>query len=248
MNQKSYEEKRYAAARHRFLGGAVEEFFQREFSKFFGPLLRTRIVEELLRLLESLELDQARIRPGQCLWLAVDQKTRADSPRRELRPVILTLIDQADVVRLAKGTPMRQIGSEAIARMMREAHQQGGLLSMRDIELLTWHSSGALTEYRQRYEREHDCVLPHTGTLHDMGSCITHKGVIIKKAIEQGKDPRLVARETHHTLKSVEHYLRDYERVKQCYGSLESVEAISAVTGIARHVVQQYIDIIVAQT
>lgn len=240
----NYAQKHYQSARGRFLRGAIEEFFQRELGRHFGSLVRSMIVDELMKLISDLTPPINHLQPGQCLWLAVDATTRADSPKRKLRSVVLTLIRQEDVENLSKGVSMKQIAGESIARIMREAYQQGALLSMRDIELLSWRSSGGLTRHRTAYEQEHACVLPHTGSLHDMGSCITHKGVIVRKALHEGLDPREVARQTNHSLKAVEHYTKDYQRVKQCYDRGLSQENISQVTGIAPHVVRQYIILI----
>ena len=240
----SQPEKRYRPAERRFLRGALEEFFQREFGRHFGALLRSKIVEELMKLIESLTPEPEHLQPGQCLWVAVDAQTRADSSNRKLRPVILTLTTQEDIARLSSGVPMSQIAGESIARIMREAYEQGALLSMRDIELLSWRKSGAWTKHRQEYEQRHECVLPHTGSLHDMGSCITHKDVIVRKAVHEHIDPRDVARQTNHSLHAVERYTKDYHRVKQCHENQLSEENISIVTGIARHVVRQYIRLI----
>lgn len=244
MIPQTKQQKHYSSARHRFLRGALSDFFEREFAKIFGPILRTKIVDEVLKLLDSLVVPTSHLLPGECLWLAVDKATRADSPRRRFRAVKLTLIAPEDVKRLAEGVAMPKIASGAIARIMEQAYEQGGLLSMRDIELLTWHSSGALTGYRHQYEREHSCSLPHTGTLHDMGSCITHKKMIVEKAVIDKKNPRQIARETNHSLLAVERYINDYQRVRQCYAKDPSITHIAMVTGIAPHVVKQYVAMI----
>lgn len=248
MIPRSYAQKRYRSAGDRCVRGVLDEFFERQFPKLFGPMIRKRIVEELMKLIESVYRPHKHLQPGQCLWLAVDKATRADSPNRRLRPVILTMVEPEGVKRLAAGQPMPSIIPDAIARIMHEAHAQGALLSMRDIELLTWRSSGALTEHRKHYEQQHDGPLPHTGTLHDMGSCITHKAQIVRKAVHEGKDPRQVALDTRHTLPSVERYVRDYWRVRQCYAKEPSIDYIATVTGLSRHVVKQYIELILEET
>ena len=248
MIPRSFAEKHYRSAGDRCLRGVLDEFFERQFPKLFGPIIRKRIVEEVLKLIESVHRPHEHLQPGQCLWLAVDKATRADSPDRRLRPVILTLVDPEGVRRLAAGERMASIVPDAIARIMREAYAQGALLSMRDIELLTWRSSGALTESRKRYEQQHGGPLPHTGTLHDMGSCITHKEQIVRKVVHEGKDPRQVAADTHHTLPAVERYVRDYWRVRQCYAKEPSVDYIATVTGLSPHVVKQYIKLMPEET
>ena len=237
-------EKRYRPTERRTLRGALDTFFAREFTRSLGPLMRGKLIDELLGLIAAVNPPSTHLKPGQCLWLAVDRRTRADSPSCRLVPVVLSLFTDEDGKRLADGTSMTQIAGGAIARIMREAESQGALLSMRDIELLSWRSSGSLTKHRQNYEREHECVLPHTGSLHDMGSCITHKTMIVTKAITQGIDPCQVARQTNHSLRAVERYVNDYQRVEQCYRLNTSPEYIAHVTGIALFVVHQYIEML----
>ncbi len=236
--------KRYNSARARFLRPFMARFFRQEFPRLLGPILRDRLVDELLRLFDKLVVPRDHLRPGQLLWTAVDRSTRPDSPRCKLVPVVLTLIDEDDCRDLSKGTPMTQIISRSIGRITREAYSQGALLSMRDIGLFTWRNTGTISQYRKTHEAEHHLTLPHTGSLQDMGSCITHKGVILRKLLSEKKDPTTVARETHHSLRAVERYLNDFRRVQHCYEKDRSVEFIVTATALAKHVVLQYIDII----
>ena len=97
---------------------------------------------------------------------------------------------------------------------------------------------------RLQYEKEHDCLLPHTGLLHDMGSCISHKKTIIRKVIVEKKDPFDVARECNHSQRAVDRYLKDFYRVKTAYRQNKDKNYVHIVTGIAKHVVKQYIEII----
>lgn len=241
MMPRSFAEKHYSSARSRYLQGALEEFLERELSNHFGPIIRQKLVDEILRLLEAVNRSSTDLQPGECLWRAVSLEHRADHPERSFREVILSLSTQEDAEALAHGVPMRKIAGWAIARIMRQAYEQGALLSMRDIELLTWRSSGNLTRHRQAYEQEHDCVLPHTGTLHDMGSCLTHKEVIVRKVVQQKLSVSEVSRQTNHTVAAIDRYLGDYRRVQHCYRSNYDVEQITLVTGIAPFVVRQYI-------
>ena len=77
-----------------------------------------------------------------------------------------------------------------------------------------------------------------------MGSCISHKKTIIRKVIVEKKDPADVARECNHSQRAVDHYLKDFHRVKTAYHQNQDNNYIHIVTGIAKHVVQQYIEII----
>lgn len=236
--------KRYQAAKHRFLRPVLINFFAREFPKLFGPVMRERIVDELIALFEKTAPEIKRIKPGQILWNALDKNTRGDSPNRRYVAVVLSVITEEDVEQLANGVPMPVIANNAVARMMIEAYEQGGILSTRDAGLLSLRSSSWVSKMRLNYEKEHDCLLPHTGILHDMGPCISHKTKIIRKVMVEKKDPADVARECNHTQRAVDRYLKDFHRVKTAYKQNQDNDYIHVVTGIAKHVVEQYIGLI----
>jgi len=236
--------KRYNAARHRFLRPVLINFFAREFPKLFGPVMRERITDELIDLFEKTTPETNRIKPGQILWNALDKNTRGDSPNRRYVTVVLSVITENDVEQLANGVPMSVVANNAIARMYKETYEQGGVLSTRDMGLLTLRSSSWVSQLRLKYEKDHDCLLPHTGLLHDMGSCISHKTTIIRKVLVEKKDPADVARECNHTQRAVDRYLKDFHRVKTAYKQNQDDDYIHIVTGIAKHVVKQYIEMI----
>lgn len=206
--------------------------------------MREKLAEELIGLFETLVPEASRIKPGQILWNALDQRTRGDSPNRKYVPVLLSLITEEDVARLVQDTPMSQITKTAIARMLREAYWQGGILSSRDLGLLTLRHPALVSRLRKAYEQEQGCTLPHTGTLHDMGSCISHKATIVHKVVVEKKDPVDVARECHHSQRAVDKYLKDFHRVNVSYAQNPSIDYVHTVTGISKHVVKQYLEII----
>lgn len=236
--------KRYRSAQQRFFKPVIMNFFARECPRFFGPVLREKLADELINIFEANAPGTSRLKHGQILWNALDKNTRADSPNRRYVPVVLTVISEQDVKQLTQGVPMSAIAKQAIARMIREAYEQGGVLSSRDIGLLRLRTPQWASTVRIQYEQENGCTLPHTGTLHDMGSSISHKTTIIRKVILEKKDPALVAQECSHTQAAVDRYLKDYHRVNTLYKLGNNVEFIHLVTQIAKHVIGQYIKII----
>jgi hypothetical protein len=244
MSTPTFAAKHYTSAHKRLLHAQMAHFFEVNFPRFFGPEIRDRIAHQLLELVEEQMLATTHLRPGQCLWNAVAIDTRADSAKLRTVPVVLTLVDDADITRLAAGASPAQVAREATARLLDEAYQQGALLSMRDIGLLTWRRDKDITLYRQAWEHTHGRLLPHPGTLQDMGSCITHKTAIVGKAVYERQDPRQVARDTHHTQLAVDRYLRDFHRVRTCYRQTPDQDFISQVTGMSSYLVKQYIAII----
>lgn len=235
---------RYSSARQRFLKSVIEQFFAREFPRFFGPVIRQKLSEQLLIIFENLCPEKNRLKPGQVLWNALNKNTRATSEKRSYVPVILSLITPQDIEQLAQGTAMSEITRSAIARIIKEAYAQGGILSSRDIGLLTLRDPSTASSLRIAYEKEHSCQLPHTGLLHDIGTGVSHKAVILRKVIIEKKDPADVARETSHSQKAVDRYLNDYHRVKTVYEHNPDIDYIHRVTALSKYLVKQYVDII----
>ncbi|MDO9341468.1 MAG: DUF1670 domain-containing protein [Bacteroidales bacterium] len=235
---------RYHSAHDRFIKPIIEDFFSREFPNTFGPNTRSNIADELLAIFKSNNRETQTIKPGQILWNAVHKYTRADSPNRKLVPVVLTIVADEDISNLEKRMSISENRQNIISRITQEAYSQGALLSMRDISLLLASHLPNISLNRKKYEEKHSCSLPHTGTLHDMGSCITHKYQIVYKYIIEKKDPLIIAKETNHSLKAVDHYLKDYNRVKLLYMENKPPEYIKLATALSVYVINQYIDII----
>jgi hypothetical protein len=236
-------QKHFASASRRFLQASIERFLDAEFPRTFGPVIRQKMAEKIVELVDGQLPAKDYLRPGQCVWNAVSIRTRPDSPRCQLVPVILTLVDGSDIEELAQGTRMPHIAQKAIARITQEAYQQGALLSMRDIGLLVWRTNSRITNLRQAWETRQQTTLPHTGNLQDFGTCISHKTTIIRKVVYEGKDPRRVSDETKHTQRAVDRYLKDFYRVKTCYQHNPDIDFITRTTGLSKYLVNQYVDI-----
>jgi Protein of unknown function (DUF1670) len=237
-------QKHFGSARKRFLQSSIENFLDKEFPRTFGPVIRQKMAERIVDLVDQQLPAKDYLRPGQCVWNAVSIATRPDSPGCRLVPVILTLVDRSDVEQLAHGVPMSVIAQQSIARICREAFEQGALLSMRDIGLLVWRSISNISATREKWEANQKTTLPHVGTIQDFGTCISHKTAIIRKVVYEGKDPRRAADETKHSQRAVDRYLRDFHRVRTCYEHRADIEFITRTTGLSRHLINQYVGII----
>ena len=241
MIERTFAQKHYSTAKDRFLKPAFVNFFKNEFSSIMGPMVQERVADEVIKIFKKLYPEKNRLEPGQILWNALDKTTRASSENRRYVAVILTIISQEDVQQLENGMSIKTLQQNVIARITREAYEQGGLLSMRDISLLILRKNSETSKIRKEYEIKHGKVLPHTGNLHDMGSCITHKNQIVHKVVVEKKDTLDVARETNHSQRSVDRYLTDYNRVKTIYKEKPDLNFISQVTKLSKGLVKEYI-------
>jgi len=237
-------QKHYGSAKKRFLQASIENFLDREFPRTFGPVIRQKMSEKIVELVKQQLPQKDFLRPGQCVWNAVSASTRPDSPNRQLVPVILTLVDPSDTEQLANGTRMSVIAGQSIARICREAFEQGALLSMRDIGLLVWRGLATISSLRKKWEDEQNTILPHVGTIQDFGTCITHKTAIVRKVVYEAKDPRKVADETKHSQRAVDRYVKDFHRIRTCYEVNPDIEFVSRTTGLSKYLIKQYVSII----
>jgi hypothetical protein len=244
MIQQPQAQKHFGSAQKRFLQSSIESFLDKEFPRTFGPVIRQKMAERIVDLVDQQLPAKDYLRPGQCVWNAVSITTRPDSPNCRLVPVILTLVDSSDVEQLARGIRMSVIARQSIARICREAFEQGALLSMRDIGLLVWRSNATISTLREKWETDQKTTLPHVGTIQDFGTCISHKTAIIRKVVYEGKDPRRAADETKHSQRAVDRYLKDFHRVRTCYDHRPDMDFITRTTGLSRHLVNQYVGII----
>jgi hypothetical protein len=244
MIPKASSVKHYGSALDRFLKPAIMNFFEREFCGMFGPIVRDNIADALIDLFNSLCPESTRLKPGQLVWNALDVKTRADSPKRRYKPVILSLITEEDVTAFIKNESVIKIRQRAIARLLKEAYKQEAVLSTRDLSLMYKTHSSALSQQRIKYEIEHNTILPHTGNIHDMGTTLTHKQIIIHKHIVERKDPVIIARETKHSQLAVDRYLKDYFRVKTLVNDNKDINFIHHTTNLSKPLIKQYMQII----
>lgn len=236
--------KHYSSAHDRFLKPAIVNFFERELCGMFGPVVRENIADALIDLFNSLCPESSRLKPGQVIWNCLDKLTRADSKRRKYKPVILSLVTDDDVSMFEDNKPVASIRKNVIARMITEAYRQGAVLSTRDLSLLMFSNASYLSHLRIEYEKENQTVLPHTGVLHDMGTTLTHKRIIVYKHVVEKKDPSVVAKETNHSQIAVDKYLKDFNRVKTLVKDKKDINFIHHTTNIAKPVINQYLQII----
>jgi hypothetical protein len=96
-----------------------------------------------------------------------------------LRPVVLSVVTYEDIQKRAEGVPQKEIRTNAIARMLCEADEQGGTLAETDLSLILSCSNMTIYKNITEYERENNVVLPRRGTVHDLGRSTTHKILIL---------------------------------------------------------------------
>ena len=239
MIAKSQDAKMYRSAHDRFLKPMITNFLVHEL-RYLGPVTAANVADELIRIFEENTPQENRLKHGQMLWNALDKNTRGDSPKRKYKTVVLSVVTDEDVTLFEQGKSITQIRKQVIARMMKEAYQQGGILSTRDVGMMLSMRSPVISNARMEYEKENNVVLPHPGVLHDMGSTITHKEMIVYKYVVEKKETNKIALETNHSQRAVDNYIKDFNRVKTLLEDDKTMEFIHLTTQISKPVIKQY--------
>ena len=137
------------------------------------------IVRRILEILEAFMKPRSLLKPGQLLWMAVanDGKKHAGQRMRDIPqvPVVLDLITKEDLQALADGQKYIDVRRQRNARLLKQAFEQGGVLSQSDLASMILVSNKSLGEDIRHVQKEEGRLLPYRGTVHDLGRSLTHE-------------------------------------------------------------------------
>ncbi len=92
----------------------------------------------------------------------------------------ISAVTYDDIRKRADSFLHKESRKSGIARMLREADDQGGTLAETDVSLILSCSNMTIYKNITEYERENNVVLPRRGTVHDLGRSTTHKRIILE--------------------------------------------------------------------
>ena len=245
----------YASIEKRTFESALMHLLETEYGLLGGRRILQLLVEDVMGLMEEFYPPMEQVGSGALVWTCTaDEGKKAEPGKRteEYKTVTVKLpfVTRADLRSRTEGkTPRGKTHAVAktrdkrrLARMVKAAEEQGGLLTIAELSVILNKSYEVTRQYIRQWEEETGELLPMKGYRMDQGSRPTHKKEIVR-LYEQGLEPPDVARETGHSLKAVERYLKDYERVKLLLKRGMEVEEISSLIGRGRHVVLEYVEI-----
>ena len=192
---------------------------------------------------------------GTLIWTCTADEGRKAEPGKRTEEyktatVKLPLITAEDLRDRTEGkTPKGKAAQKAherdkrrLVRIVKAAEEQGGLLTIAELSVILNKSYEAVRKYAREWEEETGELLPLKGYRMDQGSRPTHK-VEIARLHEEGLEPPDIARASGHSVKSVERYLQDYERVRMLLKRKMAVEDISTAIGRGVRVVVEYVEL-----
>jgi hypothetical protein len=231
----------------------LHNVLKRELMEQFGfenmGLIADSLIRRFLEILNEYSPDRIRLLPGQMLWLAVARGEKVgygkSMMRSKLVPVIVTLISSEDLEAMANDRiPLRELRPRIVARILKEAADQGGVLALSDVGMMLGITSPVVSLAVKIYCQEHPGeVLPYRGTLHDLGPTKTHKLQAIELKFK-GYLTQEIARQIHHDPSNVDAYQQDFERVYMLYRDGKEPHQISFLTNLSRQLIEEYIELI----
>lgn len=215
-----YIRKHYAPLMHKTLENALSHVIGEQFPRIGGPRIRQLCARMILDVVEAHVRPAQHMRHGQALWLGVSTdeppRWRQRTADTKLVSVVLDLSTPEDIqARLDRKSSRERLRLKAV-RLCEQAYRQGALLANTDVSELLGHSDAAIASVLVEHETRTGRLVPRRATVHDVGTGLTHKRIICWKRYAEGKPADVVARETYHSLESVDRYLGQFDRVRHC--------------------------------
>lgn len=247
---------RYSSIPKRNFRNAIIRLLEEQFKLLGSHKVLQLIAEEIVNMHKEFYPEIEKQSFGHIAWrtTSADCKKPSYGTRvedYEVKTVILPLIAEEDIdmrIRSYYGKldnyekqEVRDI--RVMARLIKSAYVQGGLLSGAELSVLLNRSMTAIGRYIKKYHQTHDDILPTKGIILDQGSRPTHKASIIN-LYEQGYPEVDVARLTSHTIESTSRYIKSYKNIKMLITKGFNIMEMVRVTGMGRSTVIQYRDLV----
>jgi len=184
------------------------------------------------------------MKPGQVLFEVVSIENGAQMKLSECKmlSVVLTLDAGEEDLQIREHQGVQGLRRHRLERIVNEAFQQGGLLTVEDIanRLL---NCGERTVCRDiKAFKDQDIVLPLRSTIRDMGKSVTHRALIIKQWMS-GKEYSEIARATHHGIDAVANYIDKFKRVVCLAKNNYEIKTIAFLVKLSPSLTQEYYDL-----
>jgi hypothetical protein len=181
------------------------------------------------------------MKPGQVLFEVVSIENGAQKKLSECKmvSVILTLDAGEEDLQIKEHQGVKGLRRHRLQRIVNEAFQQGGLLTVEDIanRLL---NCGERTICRDIKAFKEQCiVLPLRSTIRDMGRSITHRSLIVKEWLS-GKEYTEIARATHHSIDAIANYIDKFKRVVCLAKNNYEIKTIAFLVKLSPSLTEEY--------
>jgi hypothetical protein len=155
--------------------------------------------------------------------------------------VRLRLIDFNSDLQALASYGLAGLRRHRLARITRQAYEQGALLSYEDLAMILT-TSPATVKRDVALLRHQGLFIMTRGTKHDMGPGLSHKAIIIDLYFKNYTFSE-IERKTNHSESSVKRYLADFVQVATLYQQNFSHNQIRLIAKKSDRIVREYIHI-----
>lgn len=246
---------RYESIPKRNYFNAIVKLLEEEYKIVGSKKVIMMIAEDIEQLHKEFYPDIEKRSLGQIVWqtTASTEKKPSYGKKAEdykVKTVVLPLVEKEDIEQRIKSfygkesfQHQQQRDIEVMARLVKSAYEQGGLLSGAELSVLLNRSLTTIGRYMNIYHKTHKDILPTKGMILDQGSKPTHKASIIN-LYEQGYPEVDIARLTNHTIESVGRYIKSYKNIKLLMEKGFNLMEMVRVSGMGRSTILQYKEIV----
>jgi hypothetical protein len=245
----THRQKNYRPLQDKHLANVLYHQLVTEFGYSDKKAFARVLVAQILKTLTAYTSNTGLLQAGQLVWLAVavDGHKHAFKPMAEtpLVPVVLDLVTDEDLQHLADGSAYEEVRRQRHARLLRQAHAQGGALSHTDLVALTGASESDVARDIAAVEEETESLLPYRGTVHDIGPTLSHKTQVARLLEEGYLEPTIAQMLSPvHTLRAVERYAQTYKNVRKLLAKHLSPAEISAILQLSPKLMEEYLNLV----
>jgi len=248
---------RFASIPKRSFRNSVVRMLEEEFKIVGSHKVIQLISDEILRLHKEFYPKIEEKSNGSILWRTTSSNCKKPSygtkvEDYEVKTVVLPLITEEDVKNRIKSHYGKENSNyekqterdiKVMARLIKSAYSQGGLLSGAELSVLMNRSITTIGRYLRIYHENNEDILPTKGIILDQGSKPTHKASIIN-LYEQGYPEVDIARLTTHTIESTSRYIKTYKNIKLLISKGFNLIEMVRITGRGRSTIIQYRDLV----
>lgn len=226
---------------------AVKLMLTREYKFLGGDKIQDMFIKDLLDEFNKHHKDGWKLNAGQTVWWAVHKNEKPSRNKTiqntRMVPVILSVASIDDLNLRLDGYSAKEIRRYKVARLLKEAYEQDGVLIQADVSQLLGVSAGTISKDIREYQIEHEEILPYRGTIHDIGPTLTHKKIILKQFLRNVPTPE-IARRTSHSEEACDRYIKSFKKVRKLREEGLLVENIAADLDMSKALVKEYVEII----
>lgn len=179
-----------------------------------SPFEASAILDAVYRIYTSYFETSGTLKPGQLLFPMVAVESPPNVPLANSKQItaMLTFDAGAEDLKIRETQGVEALRRHRLQRMCVEAFQQGGLLTLEDVAIRLFNCGQRTLSRDLAVLRRQHIVLPLRSTIKDMGRSISHRKIIVEAWL-QGKEYSEIARQTHHSIPSVQNYVGKFKRV-----------------------------------